>query len=244
MKYQHLFFPETRFGGFTEVDVTIAFYNRVNALINPSDVVIDFGCGEGACLRDSVPLRRNLRVLRGKAARVIGLDVDAPAAARNRAIDEFHPLEPGAPWPVGDASADLILSDCVLEHLPDPEAFFSEARRILKPGTGLLCIRTPNVWSYVGVASRLAPNRLHASILKKAQPYRIEDVFPTVYRCNTLSKMRAMMKRYGFDAVVYGAESEPGYLEFSKIAYGLGVLHRKLAPSLLRPVIFAFGRRV
>lgn len=244
MKYQHLFFPETRFGGFTEADVTIAFYNRVNALINSSSVVIDFGCGEGKCLADPVPLRRGLRVLRGKAAKVIGLDVDTVAAARNQAIDEFRAIHPGASWPVSAASADLILCDCVMEHLRHPESFFFEARRALKPETGMLCIRTPNVWSYVGAASRLVPNRLHASVLKKAQPYRVEDVFPTVYRCNTLPKMRAMMKRSGFDAVVYGAESEPGYLEFSCFAYGLGVLHRKLAPGFLRPVIFAFGRRI
>jgi hypothetical protein len=53
-----------------------------------------------------------------------------------------------------------------------------------------------------------------------------------------------MMRRHGFDHVVYGYEAEPGYLHFSRLAYALGVLHQKFAPRAISPALFAFGRLV
>jgi len=124
---------------------------------------------------------------------VIGLDVD-PRGAGNPMLDEFRLLAPGAAWPVADCGIDLILSDQVMEHLPDPAQFFAEARRVLRPG-GYLCLRTPNANSYVGLAFAADPARLHARVLRKAQPRRKEeDVFLTLYRCNTIGRMRRMMR--------------------------------------------------
>ena len=113
---------------------------------------------------------------------------------------------------------------------------------MLKPG-GYLCIRTPNVLSYVGLISRLVLNRLHGAVVSRVQPSRrAEDVFPTYYRCNTVWRLRRMLARRGFDAVVYGYEAEPSYLNFSKLVYAFGVLHQRLAPRFMRPALFAFGR--
>ena len=69
-----------------------------------------------------------------------------------------------------------------------------------------------------------------------------EDVFPTVYRCNTVRAIRQQMANHDFDSVVYGYEAEPSYLQFSVVAYWLGVMHQRLAPACLKPAIFAFGR--
>jgi SAM-dependent methyltransferase len=235
------FYPESRFGGFTQIDGTVAFYSRVQALVRPDSVVVDFGCGRGAYASDPLPFRRDLRILKGKARQVIGLDA-SPAGAENPFIDRFYPME-GSQWPLEDGTADLCVCDNVLEHLPDPEAFFAEARRVLKPGASL-CIRTPNRWNYVALFSRLVPNRSHASLLARAKPgLREEDVFPTLYRCNTTVAIRRAMEKNDFEAVVYGYEAEPSYLGFSKVAYGLGWLHQKIAPGFLRAAIFAFGRR-
>jgi len=223
------------------VDGTVQFYTRVNALATPEAVVVDAGCGRGAYAQDPVQFRKNLRILRGKVNRVIGFDVDL-AAEKNPFIDEFRRLEPGAAWPLENAEADLVVSDCVVEHLPDPDQFFSEARRVLKTG-GHLCIRTPNVWNYFGVFSRLIPNKLHARVVSKTQDRRMEeDVFPTLYLCNSVSKMKRTMERHGFEAAVFGCETEPTNLSFSKAAYALGVIHQRFAPSFLGQAIFAFGR--
>jgi SAM-dependent methyltransferase len=132
MDFRDDFYPESRFGGFTAVDGTIIFYIRVGALLRATDTVLDVGCGRGEYNEDTVPVRRSLRILKGRCAKVVGVDVD-PVAARNPFLDEFRSLE-GPRWPMDDASVDLCLADYVLEHVEDPDAFFSEVARVLRPG--------------------------------------------------------------------------------------------------------------
>src|SRR5207253_5076318 len=145
-------------------------------------------------------------------------------------------------WPVPDNAVDLCVCDNVLEHVERPQAFFSECRRVLKDG-GCLCLRTPNRWSYIALIASIIPNRHHAGVLRKVQPTRKEeDVFPTLYRCNSTHKLRRTLNDFGFESVVYGYEAEPSYLSFSRWAYRLGVLHQRIAPRFLRPSIFVFAR--
>ncbi|HYW45000.1 MAG TPA: class I SAM-dependent methyltransferase [Bryobacteraceae bacterium] len=238
---QNKYYPECRFGGFTQHDGTVAFYTRVNALLDPRSVIVDFGCGRGAVVDDPVRFRRQVRDLRAAGRTVIGVDVD-PMGGGNPFLNEFRLLSTDGTWPLDSASADLVVTDCVLEHLLAPEFFFAQAARVLKPG-GYICIRTPNSASYVGLISRLVPPRLHQAVLKKAQPgRREEDVFPAVYRCNSVWRLRGMLEKHGFDAVVYGHGAEPGYLDFSRWAYLLGVFYQKYAPVWMRPSLFAFGQ--
>jgi SAM-dependent methyltransferase len=241
-KYQTLFYPESSFGGFADIDGTVVFYSRVNALVQPSFIVLDFGCGRGARYRDDpVKFKRDLQLLKGKVAKVVGVDIDE-IGQTNCGLDEFRLLKPGRPWPVDDRFADMIICDFVMEHLPDPAAFFLEASRVLVPG-GYVCIRTPNALSYIGLISRLVPNRLHSKVLSKVQSDRKEqDVFPTLYRCNTIWALRRLLRDSQFQAAVYGYEAEPSYLGFSALAYAVGVAHQKVAPGFLKPAIFAFAR--
>ena len=234
-------YPEMRFGGFTDIDGTVAFYARVNALLGPRMTVLDFGCGPGSFDKDPVPWRRSLRVLRGKTAHVIGLDVDE-TARNNPFVDEFRQLSNGERWPVKSGTVDFVLCDFVLEHLTAPEAFFEEAARVLRR-EGMLAIRTPNLLSYFGLIARWTPAALKTRCLKIAQPTRHEsDVYPSYYRCNTVAKLRRALQRNGFEHSVYGYEAEPSYLSFSKVAYVLGALHQRFAPRACRLAIFGFGR--
>jgi SAM-dependent methyltransferase len=234
-------YPEVSVGGFTHVDATVAFYARINSLLRPSSVVLDIGCGRGAAVDDPVPWRRDLQRLKGKCARVMGADVD-PGAADNPWIDEFH-LIVGDRLPLNDASADLCFADAVVEHLENVDVFFSECSRVLRPG-GHLLVRTPNTWNYATVATRLVPNRFHARVLARVQPSRKEeDVFPTVYQCNTARKLRRQLERHGMEAVVVPFESEPAYLSFSRGLSALVVLHQRYAPLLFRPTLMAFGTK-
>jgi SAM-dependent methyltransferase len=234
-------YPEKQFGGFTHVDGTIAFYERVNGLLEPESVVLDLGCGRGVGVDDPVPWRRALRNLKGRCRLVIGADVD-PAAATNPTIDEFRFIEDGR-LPIPDEQVDLCIADFVLEHVQDVDGFFSEVVRVLKPG-GFLCIRTPNVWSYMGITSQLIPNRLHARVLARVQPDRAEeDVFPTVYRCNSVRRLRATFANHGLNGVVLTQDSEPAYLSFSKVLYALGVFHQRHAPRPIRHMLLAYARK-
>lgn len=237
-------YPEVAYGGFSEADGALRFYGRIRALLRPEHVVLDIGCGRGAKLDDPVAARREVQNLKGQCQRVIGIDVDTAGQA-NATLDEFRLLaDPGDPWPVESASIDLAFSDYVMEHVPDPAAFLREAARVLKPG-GILCLRTPNALGYAGLATQLIPNALHGRLLGKVQEERqTRDVFPTLYRCNTVWALRGALARQGFkDVVVYGYDAEPAYLSFSDITYRIGLLLHRLAPSFLRTTLFAFARR-
>ncbi len=238
------FYPESRFGGYTDLDGTVVFHTRVNSLVHPDAVVVDIGCGRGQHREDSVRLRRELKILKGKCRRVIGIDVD-PNARDNPFLDEFQLIPADSmEFPLPDATADLCVTDYVVEHVRHPEKFFSECRRILKPG-GYLCIRTTNLMSYVGLAALLTPNRLHARVVAWAQRGReSRDVFPTQYRANTRGRLAQALERAGFETSVYTHDPEPSYLSRSRLAYYLGVLHQRHAPRAFGLVLFAFARKL
>ncbi|MGB9179936.1 MAG: class I SAM-dependent methyltransferase [Pyrinomonadaceae bacterium] len=242
MDYKSIYYPESKVGDFTNIDGTIAFYIRVHSLLDSSATVLDVGCGRGAYADDHVSVRKQLRIFKGKCKKVIGIDVD-PDAAVNPFLDEFHLLE-DQHWPVESESVDLAICDFVVEHLEDPNSFFAEMWRVLKPD-GVVCIRTPNVISYFGLVSKLVPNRNHASVVSKVQPDREKaDVFPTHYKCNTKGSMIRMLRKNGFDPCVFRYESEPRYLSFSRIFYYCGVIYQRYTLDLFKTTIFAFGKKL
>ena len=236
------YYPEVAFGGFSDADGKVAFFTRVHALLEPTFVVVDAGCGRGVHAEDPVIFRRRLQDLRGKCKRVIGIDVEEPGSP-NPLIDEFRLIEDDR-WPLDDESVDLCISQSVLEHLERPEAFFSECARVLKPN-GVLCIRTPNALGYPALAARLIPNRWHVAVLRMlGSNVAADDVFPTLYRCNTAAKVKSVMRQHGLAPCAYTYAGEPGYLRFSRLSYFLGVLFHRYAPRVFMPVLFAFGRKV
>jgi SAM-dependent methyltransferase len=242
-RYLAAFYPESRFSGLTSIDGTVAFYIPVHALVGPESTVLEIGSGRGVYGEDPIPVRRDLRIFKGRCRKVIGIDVD-PGAASNPFLDEFRLIEKDH-WPVADESIDVSICDSVLEHVENPDSFFNEVRRVTRPG-GFICIRTSNVLSYFGLASVLVPSRLHFKTLARLQDGSPSehDVFPTFYRCNTRRQLRKILDRYGFDHTVYGYEPEPAYLSFSRIAYALGVLHQKLAPNLFKVALLAYARKM
>jgi SAM-dependent methyltransferase len=234
-------YPESRFGGFSDIDGTVVFYNRVRSLFDKSSIVLDVGCGRGEYKDDPIPYRKELRILRGQCRSVVGIDVD-PEGKSNPFIDAFYHID-GSGWPIADSSVDLCLCDWVVEHVAEPSALFAEAARVLRPD-GKLCVRTMNKFSYPGIAARLVPNRLHAKVLDFSQKARKhEDVFPTLYRCNTVGALKEQMRRHGLIAAVYGYESEPCYCDFSRAAFGIAASVRNLIPHFLRTTLFGFGRK-
>jgi ubiquinone/menaquinone biosynthesis C-methylase UbiE len=241
-RYQRTFFPESVYGGFTDIDGTIHFYLRVNALLKDDFIVLDIGCGQGAYKDDTCRIRKELRTLMGKCQRVIGIDIDK-SATDNPFLNEFRLIKSDQ-WPLEDASVDLMVCDYVLEHIKQPEKFLSECKRVLRSG-GYFCFRTTNAFGYVALIARLLPTRWHQKLTARVQSGRSkEDVFPTYYRCNTISRIRSYMKDLGFDGCIYTYEAEPSYLEFSKFAYWLGTLHQRYAPKAIKLSIFGFTRKV
>ena len=235
-------YPESRFGGFSRVDGTVAFYTRVRSLITSEMRVLDVGCGRGWSQENALVFRRELHDLRGISDEVVGIDVDDDARD-NPTLDEFRLIEDLDRWPIEDASVDLVLSDYVLEHVSDPDAYLRELARVLRPG-GLFCARTPNKFGYVALAAQVVPNRLHARVVGNVQGTReSHDVFPTVYRMNTAGGVRRMLDTYGFDSEIIRHAGEPTYFAFSPIAYRLGAWLHRVLPGPLQNQLFVFARK-
>jgi SAM-dependent methyltransferase len=98
--------------------------------IGPNDVVVDIGCGKGGYLGFCAD----------RAARVIGVDLDADslAAARERLSEsaaqvEFH-IAPAEQLPIADGAATRVVCTEVLEHVADPAVVLRELARVAAPG--------------------------------------------------------------------------------------------------------------
>lgn len=104
------------------------------AQIKAGETVVDLGSGAG---NDVFIARR----LVGESGRVIGVDMTPDMITRaneNKATLGFTNVEfrlgEIEQLPVEDNAADLVLSNCVLNLVPDKTRAFAEIHRVLKPG--------------------------------------------------------------------------------------------------------------
>lgn len=104
------------------------------ALIEKGDVVIDLGSGAG---NDCFVARHET----GETGKVIGVDFTEAMIDKARANAEklgFHNVEfrfgDIDDMPVSDDIADVVVSNCVLNLVPDKQKVISEIYRVLKPG--------------------------------------------------------------------------------------------------------------
>jgi SAM-dependent methyltransferase len=102
--------------------------------IEPGSTVLDLGCGAGTDLLVAAQMV-------GAEGRVIGIDMTATMLARARQSAEEMglgnvELHEGLieSVPVADASVDVVISNGVIDLVPDKEAVFSEIDRVLRPG--------------------------------------------------------------------------------------------------------------
>jgi SAM-dependent methyltransferase len=214
-------FPEMKIAGFSRLDGGMNFHGFVNALLRPEMVVVDFGAGRGAGLEfTEAPYRTTHCAIRGKVAKVIGVDID-PIVKRNPTVDEAILIEPGRPIPLEDNSVDLIVSVATFEHITDPDPVQREFLRILRPG-GWVCVMTPNKYGYIAIGARIVPNSLHKRVLRWMQPQRLSiDVFPTAYKLNTRAAVRRHFGPDDWEVTMFPWSNEPCYMEDNPLAVRL-----------------------
>lgn len=236
-------YPEVCVSGFTHDDVEVAFSVQVRSLITPESRVLDYGAGRGEWFEDDPSaFRKDLQLLKGRCAEVIGCDVDS-AVEHNRAVDRAVTTHPTQPLPFADAYFDLIVSRYVFEHIADPDGTANELMRVLKPG-GWLCALTPNKWGYPALGARMVPNRHHVAAIGKAQPggRSARDVFPTHYRLNTASAIR---EHFGDIADVYlqYASGPPAYYFGNGLLFRLFSITHSIQPRRLSTALMIFIRK-
>jgi arsenite methyltransferase len=129
------------------------------AQIKPGDVVVDLGSGAG---NDGFVARAET----GETGRVIGLDM-TPAmidrARRNAKTLGYTNVEfvygDIEEMPLPDNLADVVVSNCVMNLVPDKQKAFSETFRILKPG------------GHFSISDIVLKGDLPAGVIKDAELY-------------------------------------------------------------------------
>ena len=102
--------------------------------IEPGSAVLDLGCGAGTDLLIAAQMT-------GPTGRVVGVDMTATMLerARQSATEmglgnvELHQSLIEA-LPLDDASVDVVISNGVIDLVPDKDAVFDEIDRVLRPG--------------------------------------------------------------------------------------------------------------
>jgi arsenite methyltransferase len=102
--------------------------------VEPGEVVLDLGCGAGTDLLIAAQMT-------GSTGRAIGVDMTTAMLERTRASAaelglenvELHETLIEA-LPLEDASVDVVISNGVIDLIPDKEAVFGEIDRVLRPG--------------------------------------------------------------------------------------------------------------
>jgi len=102
--------------------------------LEPGERVLDLGCGAGT---DSLIAAQMV----GSEGRVVGIDMTLEMLAKARASAEelgarnveFLEAEAEA-LPFADATFDVVISNGVIDLIPDKDAVFSELARVLAPG--------------------------------------------------------------------------------------------------------------
>jgi SAM-dependent methyltransferase len=104
------------------------------AQIRPGDVVVDLGSGAG---NDAFVARHET----GETGKVIGIDFTPAMIDKARSNAEargFHNVEfregDIEKVPVSAGTADVVVSNCVLNLVPNKDGVFKEIYRVLKPG--------------------------------------------------------------------------------------------------------------
>jgi SAM-dependent methyltransferase len=116
---------------------TYTLDDRLAALMQGGDVIVELGCGDGYALDTLANLYKT----------VIGIDIsDARLLKRPHKPQawKFIQSDLNKRIPFDSNTVDLIFANQVIEHIADPVFFVKEIYRVLIPGGGVV-LTTPNI---------------------------------------------------------------------------------------------------
>ncbi len=210
-----------------------AYEQLLDHTVTADTIWLDVGCGRHLTGNSqlNVALSRRARL-------IVGCDRD-PHLKRHETLHHLV-LCDAAALPFRDETFTLVTAAMVAEHLEHPDRVFSEVARIIAPG-GRFIVFTPNKWNYAMVVARLTPHWFHMTYKRltyflNRREWRTfqDDVFPTWYRANSISALRALARQAGLMEVQITRHGLAHSFGFVKPLYILSLLFERLID---RPVL-------
>ena len=146
----------------------------IDQALATSGSLLDLGCGDGTFTMRFAE--------RARPDKIIGVETEPvlAASARARGI-EVHAADLGEGLPFENGSIGAVVSNQVIEHLPDTDIFLREIRRVLTPN-GYAVISTNNLASWHNIFSLVAgwqPMPSHVSDeVVVGNPLNVDDHAP------------------------------------------------------------------
>lgn len=178
------------------------------AFLKEGDVVLDLGSGAGIdCFLAAQKV--------GKTGKVIGIDMTpsmVQKANENAKSDGYENVEfrlgEIENLPVDDRSIDVIISNCVINLVPNKHKAFQEAFRVLKPGGRLMIsdivlqrelpafIKT-SMEAYAGCIAGAVLRNEYLDAIKKAGFTEIEIVKDNVFDIDLIANFPEFQRKFG-----------------------------------------------
>lgn len=183
---------EARYGALATSSASLSCGGALDlAAPRPGERVVDLGCGRGGDLVRAAALV-------GPAGRVTGVDATermvVAARERTAALPNVAVVQGDlAAVPLPDHAADVVVSNCAINHAVDKAAVYREVRRLLSPGGRLVVSdvvseavlpesvrRDPAAWAacYGGaipeadyLAAVAAAGLVEVGVLRRTAPY-------------------------------------------------------------------------
>lgn len=194
--------------------------------------VLDAGCGRTTRLCEH----------QARIDELVGVDVDIPAGRENSSLDRFEVCDLCTSLPFPDDSFDLVYANFVVEHLTVPQRAFAEWRRVLAPGGALLLLTSNRANPAIRLAQAV-PQRMRVAVKHSLAGVEERDVYPAVYRANTVEQLDRMLGRAGFIRVdVHGVATLHRYAGTHETLAALLRVGERLLPADRRSTIVAAYR--
>ena len=175
---------------------------------------LDLGCGPGD------PTLRLARALPGwrldgvdGSASMLGLAREAAAAAGLAARVRFHAGRlPAAPATLDGRRFDLVFSNSLLHHLPDPPVLWESVRRFAAPGAAVFVmdlLRPPSIEAARALVERHAADE--PEVLRR-------DFFHSLCAAYRPDEVAAQLKRAGLDALACEVVSDRHWIAWGRLS--------------------------
>jgi ubiquinone/menaquinone biosynthesis C-methylase UbiE len=135
--------------------------------------VLDLGCGDGYFAKSVF----------GHLQAGVDLNSEEVANAQERGIYDQALVASATELPFKDRTFNTVISNCVMEHIPDIDSVLSEVYRVLKPGGRLLTTVPSEYWDgdsfyqrvFNGVGFNQAAQWYNRTLNKVSKHYHVDD---------------------------------------------------------------------